>query len=210
MRLNSLLVLLVFAFVASAQAVDEKYVKDGSGRIVIDGSKRCVIDGSHSSDYTKVETCGDVVAVAPPVIEVPRPPEPVVRRVRQTVTISAETLFAFDKAVLSPAGEAELNALAEKIKEYSRVISVAVVGHTDRLGSDAYNQKLSERRANAVANYLTANGVPSATMTVVGKGEMEPVVACDDLKGRDLIACLAPNRRVNVDVDAEEIVFKLE
>lgn len=209
MRLNSLLLLLVFAFAGSVQAVDEKYVKDGSGRIVIDGSKRCVIDGSHSSDYTKVEACGDMIA-PPPVVEVPRPPEPVVRRVQQTVSIAAETLFAFDKAELTPAGQAELDNLANKVNGYSRVMSVRIEGHTDRLGSDAYNQKLSERRAATVSNYLMSRGIPSAVMTSMGKGEMEPLVACDGLNGRDLIACLAPNRRVRVDVDAEEIVFKTE
>jgi OOP family OmpA-OmpF porin len=214
MRLSSLLLLLLFVFISSAQAVDEKYLKDGSGRVVIDGSKRCVIDGSHSSDYTRVEACGDTVAVTPPppppTVEVPRPPEPTVRRIRETITISSETLFAFNKSVLSPAGEAELDRLIRKLQDYSRVISVTVIGHTDRIGSDAYNQRLSERRANTVANYLKSKGISSSIMTVIGRGESEPIVSCEGLKGKALISCLAPNRRVNVNVDAEEIVFRLE
>ncbi len=208
MRLNSLLLLLVFAFVASAQAVDEKYVKDGSGRIVIDGSKRCVIDGSHSSDYTKVEACGDVVAVVrPPVVEVPRPPAPTWRRVEKSVSISAETLFAFGKANLSEGGKAELDRLASEINGYSRTNSISVVGHTDRIGSDAANQRLSERRANTVVSYLAAKGIDSGLMMATGRGETQPVVACDGLKGSALIACLQPNRRVEVSVSGEVIDF---
>ncbi|MDP3825856.1 MAG: OmpA family protein, partial [Polaromonas sp.] len=82
--------------------------------------------------------------------------------------------------------------------------NVTVTGYTDRLGSDAYNLKLSQQRAEAVRNYLTSKGVAANRLTAVGKGESNPVVTCNDRKRTDLINCLAPNRRVEV----EEIVIE--
>jgi OOP family OmpA-OmpF porin len=73
---------------------------------------------------------------------------------------------------------------------------VLVTGHTDKIGSDQYNQKLSERRANAVKAYLVTKGVEDGRLKAVGKGESEPVAACDGVKGKKLIECLQPNRRV--------------
>lgn len=82
--------------------------------------------------------------------------------------------------------------------------NITVTGHTDRIGSDAYNQKLSERRAEAAKNYLVGKGVSANRLAAVGKGESSPVVTCNDRKRSGLIECLAPNRRVEV----EEIVIE--
>jgi OOP family OmpA-OmpF porin len=77
---------------------------------------------------------------------------------------------------------------------------VLVTGHTDLIGSDAYNQKLSERRANAVRKYLAAHGIDATRIKSEGKGKNEPVVDCKGVRGtKSLIECLAPNRRVVVD-----------
>ena len=115
----------------------------------------------------------------------------------ETVTISAEKLFAFDNSKLQAGAKPMLDDAAAKIKANPEVGIVMVTGHTDRLGSDAYNQKLSERRANTVKEYLVLQGVDASRLQSVGKGEAEPVVACDNVKGRKaLIECLAPNRRV--------------
>jgi outer membrane protein OmpA-like peptidoglycan-associated protein len=80
---------------------------------------------------------------------------------------------------------------------------VLVTGHTDRLGSDAYNQDLSLRRANAVRDYLVFKGVPRDRIETLGMGEKQPVVQCDQKDRKALIACLAPNRRVEVEVKGE-------
>ena len=114
----------------------------------------------------------------------------------ETVEVSAEKLFGFDKSQLRDEGKAELDAAAAKINAHPGLTLVLVTGHTDRIGSEAYNQKLSESRANQVKDYLVAQGVDAARLQAVGKGESEPVAACEGVKGKAAIECLAPNRRV--------------
>jgi len=117
----------------------------------------------------------------------------------ETITVGAEKLFGFDKAKLKDEGKAALDEAAAKIKANPEIKAVIVTGHTDRIGSDAYNQKLSERRAKQVADYLVAQGVDSSLITATGKGESEPVVQCEGNKAtKKLISCLQPNRRVQI------------
>jgi OOP family OmpA-OmpF porin len=82
--------------------------------------------------------------------------------------------------------------------------SISVVGHADRIGKEAYNQKLSERRAEAVKAYLILNGVPSDKIRTEGRGESDPVTGdtCKRVRGKALISCLQPDRRVDVSVSA--------
>ena len=118
------------------------------------------------------------------------------------VSLSADALFDFDKSTLKPAGRAELDKLASQLRSV-QYDSVQVTGHTDRLGSPAYNQKLSERRAQAVREYLVQAGVASSKIAARGAGEANPVTG-NDCKGNkptpSLIACLQPDRRVDVEV----------
>jgi OOP family OmpA-OmpF porin len=140
-----------------------------------------------------------VVEPAPAPIPEPAPaPAPVAcKPTMETITVAAEKLFGFDKANLKDDGKAALDEAATKIKANPDIELVLVTGHTDRLGSDAYNQKLSERRANQVKAYLVTQGVDASRLQAVGKGESEPVVACDGVKGsKALKECLQPNRRV--------------
>ena len=102
---------------------------------------------------------------------------------------------------MQESGKATLDETATKIKGNIDIELVLVTGHTDRIGSDAYNQKLSERRANAVKAYLVSQGVDAARLQAVGKGESEPVVACTGVKGKKAIECLAPNRRVVISAE---------
>jgi OOP family OmpA-OmpF porin len=118
----------------------------------------------------------------------------------ETIELQSEALFDFDKAVIKDKSNQALDEVVAKLKEHGDVEFVLVTGHTDRIGSDAYNQKLSERRANAVRKYLVAHGVEGSRIKSQGKGESEPVVDCKGVKGtKNLIECLAPNRRVIVD-----------
>nr|WP_246499783.1 MULTISPECIES: OmpA family protein [Thiothrix] len=106
--------------------------------------------------------------------------------------MSADANFDFDKAVLKPAGQASLDQFMAGLAG-SKVSGISVVGHTDSVGTDAYNQKLSERRAGAVANYLVSKGVPAAAIQAAGKGESQPVADNGSKAGR------AANRRVEVE-----------
>jgi len=149
-----------------------------------------------------------VAAVEPepaPVAAAPEPapapaPEPVVcKPTSETITVGAEKLFGFDKAALKDEGKAALDEAAAKIKANPEIKAVIVTGHTDRIGSEAYNQKLSERRAKQVADYLVGQGVDSSIISAEGKGESEPVVQCKGNKAtKKLIECLQPNRRVEI------------
>jgi len=98
-----------------------------------------------------------------------------------------------------------LDEAAAKIKANPEIKAVIVTGHTDRIGSDAYNQKLSERRAKQVADYLVSQGVDSGIIQSVGKGESEPVVQCAGNKAtKKLISCLQPNRRVTIQAEGQK------
>lgn len=122
-----------------------------------------------------------------------------------TITVGAEKLFAFDKAALKAEGKAALDEAADKIKANPEITVVIVTGHTDRIGSDAYNQKLSERRANQVKDYLIAQGVNGSLIQAEGKGESEPVVQCTGNKAtKKLVSCLQPNRRVTIQAEGKK------
>jgi OOP family OmpA-OmpF porin len=137
------------------------------------------------------------VAVAPaPVVVAPPPPPPPPRF--EKYTLSATELFAFDSAELR-APQPKLDEIASALAANTTVNDVVITGYTDRLGSNSYNQALSERRANAVKNYLSAKGVSANRLNAQGKGEANPVVECSDKNRTALIKCLEPNRRVEVE-----------
>jgi len=115
-------------------------------------------------------------------------------------------LFDFDKAVLKPEGKAAIDSqIVGKLTQIQKLEVVLVTGHTDRLGTDGHNQPLSQRRADAVRDYLVSKGVPRDKIETIGMGEKQPVpgVQCDQKDRKALIACLAPNRRVEVEVKGE-------
>jgi len=120
----------------------------------------------------------------------------------EKITVAADALFDFNKAVLRPEGKAKLDELVAKAKEIKLEVILAV-GHTDRIGSDSYNQKLSEKRAAAVKEYLVAKGIEANRVYTEGKGEKQPVTGnkCKgDKKTKALIDCLQPDRRVDIEV----------
>jgi OmpA-OmpF porin, OOP family len=150
------------------------------------------------SFYWKPEACADLLreqAPAPATQRAPAKPR----------VLSADALFAFDRAELSPAGHATLDDLAAKLRGQSdKLRSVRIVGYTDRLGGEAYNQTLSQRRAQTVKDYLVARGVPSDRVTAEGMGKADPMKDCQEGPRVQLIACLAPNRRVEIWIDGME------
>lgn len=205
------------------------YVIDTSRTIVRSGTGQCVRTGTwtlEAAANTKVAgsdfpagcycdkpllpkaACEPKVVIAPPLppqpVPVPPPPPPVAL-VPQKVSVPADALFAFDKANLTADGRSQLSTYASQLKTLD-LESVVAVGHTDRIGSDKYNQKLSERRAAAVKAFLVEQGVPAEKVYSEGKGESQPVTGdkCakmgpDRAANHKLVDCLAPDRRVDIE-----------
>jgi OOP family OmpA-OmpF porin len=133
-------------------------------------------------------------APAPPAPPLPQP-------VSEKVSFAAESLFDFDKAIVKADGKAALDSLLASLQGMNTE-AIVTVGHTDSIGSDAYNEKLSLRRAEAVKAYLVSKGVEAARVFVEGKGESQPVADNKTAEGR------AKNRRVTVEVVGTRTVAK--
>ncbi|MSQ52975.1 MAG: OmpA family protein [Betaproteobacteria bacterium] len=125
--------------------------------------------------------------------------KPAAAPVIEKVTLQADALFDFDKAVVKPDARTKLDGLVTRMKGVNLEVVIAV-GHTDRIGSDAYNQKLSVRRAEAVKAYLVSKGIAANRVYTEGKGKRQPVKNCTGGMSKATVACLEPNRRVEVEV----------
>jgi outer membrane protein OmpA-like peptidoglycan-associated protein len=161
-------------------------------------------DGVSDAMYWKDPACAGYLQ--PKVSEVVRPVA--AAAAPQRFKVAADALFAFDKsgtADMLPEGRKQLDALAAQLKgQYKRFDTVTVIGHTDRLGGDSYNQALSIARAATVRDYLISRGLPQSTLRAFGVGKTQPLAQCADSLPRDqLIACLQPNRRVELEVTGE-------
>ena len=152
------------------------------------GPKECVDCSKLDSDGDGVNDCDDKCPNTPKGARVNADGCEII----EDVVLSTEVLFDFDKYTLKPSGKEALDELAARINKTEGVEKISVVGHTDPIGSDKYNQGLSERRAKAVAGFMAERGVPA--VSVEGRGERELVVTgCGGNK-----QCNAPNRRVEV------------
>lgn len=147
-------------------------------------------------DLVKKEAAPVAAAATPkPAAATPKP-------AAEKITLSADALFDFDKAVLRPEGKAKLDEFSDKAKQIKLEVIIAV-GHADRFGSDKYNQKLSERRAAAVKDYLVSKGIDTNRVYTEGKGKAQPKTKPEDCKGpksKKVVACLQPDRRVDIEV----------
>lgn len=135
-----------------------------------------------------------VVAAAPP----PPAPAPAPAPRTERYVLSATELFGFDSSQLRMP-QPKLDEVASALSNNRDISNVVITGYTDRIGSSKYNQKLSERRAVTVKNYLTSKGVDANRLKAEGRGEANPVVVCTDKKLPALIKCLEPNRRVEIE-----------
>ena len=188
---------------AFAQTVDNWV--NGSGNLPWKNgtNELCWRDGSWTP-ATAIEECDGALKKAPPPAPAPAPepapapkpvPAPVVVPVpvSEKVTFAADAFFDFDKSVLKAEGKAKLDDLVSKMGGINLEVIIAV-GHTDSVGSDAYNQKLSVKRSEAVKSYLVGKGVEKNRVYTEGKGEKQPVADNKTAEGR------AKNRRVEIEV----------
>jgi OOP family OmpA-OmpF porin len=144
------------------------------------------------------------MAEAPkPAPAAPPAPKPAAAPKPGALTLGASELFGFNQATLTPQGRKKLDSevIERSRREYSDIKVINVNGHTDRIGPAEANQKLSQRRADAVKAYLVAKGFDPAKIDTYGFGKTMPVKSCPAVKERKaLIECLAPNRRVEIEI----------
>jgi outer membrane protein OmpA-like peptidoglycan-associated protein len=159
-------------------------------------------DGDEDDDgvFDRRDRCPDTPANTPvehhgcPLPQYPASVKPAEAPVSEVITLNGNVLFAYNRSELMPEARSELDSLMAKLQN-ANVVSVKVVGHTDSQGSDAYNQKLSERRASSVAAYLLSRGLAPNKLTSEGRGESQPVADNDTEEGR------AQNRRVELHIN---------
>jgi OOP family OmpA-OmpF porin len=217
---------LISASAAIAQSTTSVYLIDGRGEVARSGTGLCWRTGywtpaaaaqdpktgcACDKDLLPKEVCEPKAPAAPAAAPAPaapaaKPAEPAPKPAAQKVTLAADALFDFDKAVLRSEGKAKLDDVSAKIKDLKLEVIIAV-GHTDRIGTDAYNQKLSQRRAEAVKSYLVGKGIDANRIYTEGKGEKQPVtgdkckkMGAENRGNKKLIECLQPDRRVEIEV----------
>jgi len=178
------------------------YVGDMNKHYETDGFGNCLRTGTWTQDQATCECdpsqakCQKAEPEPAPVVAAVAPP--VVAPVQRDVTIGAGTLFAVNKYDLQAGGKAGLNMLVSDIKNMPSVTSVEVVGHTDSTGAADYNQTLSEKRANAVRDYLVSQGIAPSLISAKGMGETQPVADNATRAGR------AKNRRVEIIINGTQ------
>ena len=213
-KLNKVAMLLASAVLATSagaqiKAADGGNVVDnwqnGTGELVWkNGTNELCWRDANWTPATAAEGCDGALqkaavapAPAPAVTPAPAEAKPATPAPAQPasskVTYAADAFFDFDKSVLKPEGKAKLDDLVGKVKNINLEVIIAV-GHTDSVGSDAYNQKLSVRRAEAVKAYLVSKGIEKNRVYTEGKGEKQPVADNKTAAGR------AKNRRVEIEV----------
>ncbi len=197
----------------------QRPLAEGEVQLIWAGHEKVESGWSHAESYMRmaensiaeaqiaIDIC-NTPAIAAPTVVVPAPviAKPVAAPVTpatETITLSGDALFAFNRATLNSSALPKLDELVEKIKRVKAYDEIVLVGHTDRLRSDGHperNQTLSEDRAETVKQYLASKSVDANKMHASGAGSSQPVVQCNDTKmtKSKLAACLQPNRRVEI------------
>ena len=184
------LALSAASFHVAAQSKDGHWT-DAADMVWKDGSGMCWKAG-YWTPAMAIEECDPDLMKKPMAPKEPMA-KPRPRPVANKVTLAADVLFDFDKSVIKPEGRTRLDDLVSKISGINLEVVIAI-GHTDSIGSAAYNQKLSVRRAESVKAYLVSKGIPANRIYTEGKGESQPVASNKTKEGR------AKNRRVEIEV----------
>lgn len=178
------------------------YVDESGDSIVRTGYGDCLHTARWSKQNAIAECDPDLVAST----EVSAVETIMVKDLRP-ISLQADALFAFDSATLTDEGRSQLDqtvgSLTARALENKQI---EITGHTDKIGSEAYNLGLSERRAQAVRDYLVSKGLPADAISTQGIGAAQPVVSCEGETGTGLIDCLAPNRRTEIEFSAMEVI----
>ena len=183
---------------AAAQTKDGHWTQGVGGPVWKNSTGLCWKQTSWTPAMA-IEECDPDLMRRPTITPPPPPVKPAAKPaakpkpVAQKITLAADVLFDFDKAVLKNEGKSKLDDLANKIRGINLEVVIAI-GHTDSIGSDAYNQKLSVRRAESVKAYLVSKGVEPNRIYTEGKGEKQPVASNKSKDGRQ------KNRRVEIEV----------
>lgn len=204
--LGAVVLPVLFSGAAMAEERPEAYAADSRGEVARDSSGDCWRTGYWTPAMATYECDPELMPKPEKTVEAPAEPAPAPAPVYaepEKISLSADQLFDFDKAVLKPEGKQALDDLVSKLGDV-KYDTVVAVGYADRLGSDDYNKKLSMRRAESVKAYLVKEkGIPADKVFTDGKGEANPVTG-DSCKGnkktKALIACLQPDRRVEVEI----------
>jgi len=194
------------------------YVGSGAGVVATNPFGLCWHGGAEWTPDKAAAPCDMTPRASAPVAPVAKAPEPAPAPepqalaaaapapVIEKISLNTDVLFPFNSAELLPGGQTKLDQLAQDAKG-ANVDRVVLTGHADRIGSEEYNQQLSEERAQAVADYLAQRGVDSGHITAEGKGKSDPITGneCSNLgkesnKNQKLIACLQPDRRVDAEL----------
>ncbi len=161
------------------------YVVDSDGQPVLSGSGECMHTGSW-------------------VPSMPVCPEPTVvfeeERARILFTLDDSEFFGFDQVTLSRQAKADLDDMANALKDADMIHGITITGHADRIGPSPYNERLALERSEAVKRYLVSRGIPADRVQTLSDGSARPLVTCPDTRdGSKLVLCLAPNRRVDIE-----------
>jgi len=219
---------LMYAAVAAAmlpaisfaqEARTDGYLTDTTGRIVMSGTNLCWrhrdLDMPSATGPCEMKAPVAAAPVAAPIVvaaakpaPAPAPAKVVQKPAPQKISFSGDALFAFDKSVLKPEGKVMLDGLVQQLSG-ATYDNIQATGHTDRFGTHKYNQQLSERRAETVKHYLLSKDVMANRIDAQGKGETQPVTKAGDCTGKKsakVIACLQPDRRVDIEMTGAKTI----
>ncbi|VAW75771.1 hypothetical protein MNBD_GAMMA15-2479 [hydrothermal vent metagenome] len=194
-----------FGLTSSLVFAGEGYVSSISNSVVRTGFGECLHTARWSEQVAVVQCEPEIVAARDAVklaaIEV------VMVKELKPIRLETDALFAFDSAALTEGGKTRLNAVLGSLTAADlKDEKIRITGHTDVIGDDGYNLKLSQQRALVVRDHLVSQGVVPGFIETSGVGESQPLVNCDGKHGAALVSCLAPNRRTEVELSAMELV----
>jgi len=206
-QLTHTLVLVGLGLTGGMVSAAPGYVDESATSIVRTGYGDCLHTARWSEPNAIAECDPELVAARDKPVEVAAV-EVLVRKELKPIRLEADALFDFDSATLTDEGRTRLDGVISQLPDRSVLQDkrITITGFTDRLGPDGYNQTLSEKRAQAVHDYLVSTGMRDEAIDARGLGPAKPLVSCEGKRGNALIECLAPNRRTEIEFSAMELI----